>query len=34
MPLTHRAKLYLGLEATISLLTVLVVGARAINVLG
>ena len=34
MPLTHRAKLYMGLEATISLLTVLVVGARAINVLG
>jgi hypothetical protein len=34
MPLTHRAKLFMGLEATISLLTVLVVGARAINVLG
>jgi hypothetical protein len=34
MPLTHPAKLFMGIEATISLLTVLVVGARAINVLG
>ena len=34
MPLTHQAKLFMGIEATISLLTVLVVGARAINVLG
>ena len=34
MPLTHQAKLFMGIESTISLLTVLVVGARAINVLG
>jgi len=34
MPLTHRAKLVMGLEASISLVTILVVGARAINVLG
>jgi hypothetical protein len=34
MPLTHHAKLFMGIESTISLLTVLVVGARAINVLG
>ena len=34
MPLTHQAKLIMGLEASISLVTILVVGARAINVLG
>jgi hypothetical protein len=34
MPLTHHAKLFMGLEATISLLTVVLVGARAINILG
>ena len=34
MPLTHRAKLFMGLESSISLVTILVVGARAINVLG
>jgi hypothetical protein len=34
MPLTHPAKLLMGLEASISLVTVLVVAARAINVLG
>jgi hypothetical protein len=34
MPLTHHAKLVMGLEASISLVTILVVGARAINVLG
>ena len=34
MPLTHQAKLVMGLEASISLVTILVVGARAINVLG
>jgi hypothetical protein len=34
MPLTHQAKLLMGLEASISLVTVLVVAARAINVLG
>ena len=33
MPLTHRAKLLMGLEASISAVTVLVVAARAINVL-
>ena len=34
MPLTHRAKVFMGLESSISLVTILVVGARAINVLG
>jgi len=34
MPLTHSAKLVMGLEAAVSALTVLVVGARAINILG
>ena len=34
MPLTHRAKLVMGLEAGLSALTVLVVAARAINILG
>jgi len=34
MPLTHQAKLMMGLEASISLVTILVVGARAINVMG
>ena len=34
MPLTHSAKLFMGLEAVVSALTVLVVGARAINILG
>ena len=34
MPLTHRAKLLMGLEASVSALTVLVVAARAINVMG
>ena len=34
MPLTHHAKLFMGIEATISGLTILVVAARAINVLG
>jgi hypothetical protein len=34
MPLTHRAKLFMGLEAGLSALTVLVVAARAINILG
>jgi len=33
-PLTHPAKLVLGLEAGLSALTVLVVAARAINILG
>jgi len=34
MPLTHHAKVFMALEASISLVTILVVGARAINVLG
>ena len=34
MPLTHRAKLFMGLEAGVSGVTVLVVAARAINILG
>jgi len=34
MPLTHRAKLFIGLEAGVSAVTVLVVAARAINILG
>ena len=34
MPLTHRAKLAMGLESGLSALTVLVVAARAINILG
>jgi hypothetical protein len=34
MPLTHRAKLVMGLEAGVSAATVLVVAARAINILG
>jgi hypothetical protein len=33
MPLTHPAKLFMGIEASISMTTVLVVAARAINVL-
>jgi hypothetical protein len=34
MPLTHRAKLLMGLEAAVSALTILIVAARAINVMG
>jgi hypothetical protein len=34
MPLTHRAKLLLGIESTVSLLIVVLVTARAVNVLG
>ncbi len=34
MPLTHRAKLLLGLESTVSLVIVVLVTARAVNVLG
>ena len=34
MPLTHWAKLLMGLEAAVSALTVLIVAARAINVMG
>jgi hypothetical protein len=34
MPLTHRAKLCMGLVAGVSAVTILVVAARAINILG
>ena len=34
MPLTHRAKLVMAIEAAVSALTVLIVAARAINVMG
>jgi hypothetical protein len=34
MPLTHRAKLYMGIESLIAATTVLIVAARAINILG
>jgi hypothetical protein len=34
MPLTHSAKLCMGLEAGLSALTILVVASRAINILG
>ena len=34
LPLTHRAKVLIMLESSISLVTIVVVGARAINVLG
>ena len=34
MPLTHRAKLFMGIESLIAAVTVLVVAARAVNILG
>jgi len=34
MPLTSRAKMLMMLESTISLATIVVVAARAINILG
>jgi hypothetical protein len=34
MPLTHRAKLFMGIESLIAAVTVLVVAARAVNNLG
>ena len=34
MPLTHRAKLLMALEAGVSAVTILVVAARAVNILG
>ena len=34
MPLTHRAKLLMGVEAIIAAVTVLIVAARAVNILG
>jgi hypothetical protein len=34
MPLTHRAKLFMGFEALIAAVTVLIVAARAVNILG
>jgi hypothetical protein len=33
MPLTHRAKMLMMLESAISLLTLVIVAARAVNVL-
>jgi len=33
MPLTHRAKLFMGIEALIAAVTVLIVAARAVNIL-
>ncbi len=33
MPLTHRAKLFMGIEALVAAVTVLVVAARAVNIL-
>ncbi len=34
MPLTRRAKLLMGLESSVSIVTVLIVAARAVNILG
>ena len=34
MPLSHRAKLVMGVESLVSAVTVLVVAARAVNILG
>ncbi len=34
VPITHRAKLLMMLQSSVSLVTIMVVGARAINVLG
>ncbi len=34
MPLTHRAKLFMGIESLIAAVTVLLVAARAVNILG
>jgi hypothetical protein len=34
MPMTHRAKLFMGIESLIAAVTVLVVAARAVNILG
>jgi hypothetical protein len=34
MPLTHRAKLFMGVESLISAVTVVIVAARAVNILG
>ena len=33
MPLTHRAKLFMGIESVIAAVTVLIVAARAVNIL-
>ena len=33
MPLSHRAKLFMGIESLIAAVTVLIVAARAVNVL-
>ena len=32
MPLTHRAKLFMGVESLIAAVTVLIVAARAVNI--
>ncbi len=34
MPLTHRAKLFMGAESLIAAVTVLIIAARAVNILG
>jgi hypothetical protein len=34
MPLTHRAKLFMSIESWIAAMTLLIVGARAVNILG
>ncbi len=34
MPLSHRAKLFMGIESLIAAVTVLIVAARAVNILG
>jgi hypothetical protein len=33
MPLTHRAKALMGLQSTVSLITIALVAARAVNIL-
>ena len=33
MPLTHRAKLFMGIESLVAAVTVLIVAARAVNIL-
>lgn len=34
MPLSHRAKLFMGIQSAIAAITVLIVAARAVNILG
>ncbi len=33
MPLTHRAKLFMGCESVVAAVTLLIVAARAVNIL-